>query len=49
MPSFTIISNAMAIVKSSAKPILVDVNLNNVVLMKISICLLITKINRYIL
>ena len=28
MPSFTIISNAMAIVKSSAKPILVDVNLN---------------------
>ena len=28
MPSFTIISNAMAIVKSSAKPILIDVNLN---------------------
>ena len=28
MPSFTIISNAMAIVKSSAKPVLVDVNLN---------------------
>jgi perosamine synthetase len=28
MPSFTIISNAMAIVKSSAKPILVDVNLS---------------------
>ena len=28
MPSFTIISNAMAIVNSSAKPILVDVNLN---------------------
>ncbi len=28
MPSFTIISNAMAVVKSSAKPILVDVNLN---------------------
>jgi len=28
MPSFTIISNAMAIVKSSAKPILVDVNLD---------------------
>ena len=28
MPSFTIISNAMAIVKSSAKPILVDVDLN---------------------
>ena len=28
MLSFTIISNAMAIVKSSAKPILVDVNLN---------------------
>ncbi len=28
MPSFTIISNAIAIVKSSAKPILVDVDLN---------------------
>ncbi len=28
MPSFTIISNAMAIVKSSAKPILVDVDLH---------------------
>lgn len=28
MPSFTIISNAMAVVKSSAKPILVDVNLD---------------------
>ncbi len=28
MPSFTIISNAMAIVKSLAKPILVDVNLD---------------------
>jgi len=28
MPSFTIISNAMAIVNSSAKPVLVDVNLN---------------------
>ena len=28
MPSFTIISNAMAIVKSSAKPILVDVDLD---------------------
>jgi perosamine synthetase len=28
MPSFTIISNAMAIVKSSAKPVLVDVNLD---------------------
>ena len=28
MPSFTIISNAMAIVKSSAKPVLIDVNLN---------------------
>ena len=28
MPSFTIISNAMAIIKSSAKPVLVDVNLN---------------------
>ena len=28
MPSFTIISNAVAIIKSSAKPILVDVDLN---------------------
>ena len=28
MPSFTIISNAMAIIKSSAKPILVDIDLN---------------------
>ena len=28
MPSFTIISNAMAVVKSSAKPILVDVDLH---------------------
>mgnify|MGYP001432157786 CR=1 FL=1 len=28
MPSFTIISNAMAIVKSSAKPVLVDVDIN---------------------
>ena len=28
MPSFTIISNAIAIIKSSAKPILVDVNLD---------------------
>ena len=28
MPSFTIISNAMAIVKRSAKPILVDVDLH---------------------
>ena len=28
MPSFTIISNAMAIIKSSAKPVLVDVDLN---------------------
>ena len=28
MPSFTIISNAMAIIKNSAKPILVDVNLD---------------------
>ena len=28
MPSFTIISNAMAIIKCSAKPILVDVDLN---------------------
>jgi perosamine synthetase len=28
MPSFTIISNAMAIIKSSAKPILVDVDIN---------------------
>ena len=28
MPSFTIISNAIAIIKSSAKPVLVDVNLD---------------------
>ena len=28
MPAFTIISNAMAIVKSSAKPVLVDVDIN---------------------
>jgi perosamine synthetase len=28
MPSFTIISNALAIVKSSAKPILIDVDIN---------------------
>jgi len=28
MPSFTIISNAMSIIKSSAKPVLVDVDLN---------------------
>ena len=28
MPTFTIISNAMAIVKSSARPVLVDIDLN---------------------
>ena len=28
MPAFTIISNAMAIIKSSAKPVLVDVDIN---------------------
>ena len=28
MPAFTIISNAMAIIKSSAKPVLIDVDLN---------------------